>query len=80
MQVPDIIINISVRLSLTGQLQGLCQIVNPQTNASLDFRLLEGLMQQPLKEFQQLVQFAEQHFDGLQRRVQNRLFASNSQG
>lgn len=24
-------------------------------------------MQQPLKEFQQLVQFAEQHFDGLQR-------------
>lgn len=52
-----------------GQLQGLCQIVNPRTNTSLDFRLLDSLLKQPLKEFQQLVQFAEQHFDGLQATV-----------
>lgn len=55
-----------------GQLQGLCQIVNPGQDSTLDFRLLEALLQRPLPEFCKLVEFAEQYFDGLQGVPQNR--------
>jgi hypothetical protein len=54
-------------LTFLGQLEGLCNVVNPDLpGGRLDFRLLDSLLSRPPQEFHALLDFSSMWFDGLQ--------------